>query len=202
MAANLEIAPYRTGGHPLVLDLAPCFVAEARIHEISFADKARSKDLFSEFTRGYIHASKLHAMCKLHVARATNESRKRRAVLVIDFMPAMAKEKGLASSRSPTGAEDIREAFLYKDEEFLRIEDSRAALEAAEQLLFGKMMALREAADACKQMLSPEDRPRLNNAELTPNAHGRDANPDPMHAADDIAPPISKPVDGFGTPGH
>lgn len=194
--AVLAIAPYRKGGLPLKLDLGPSFISEARIHEISFADKTRAKDLFAEFTKAYIYASKLHAMCKLHVARAAIESRKRRSVLIIDFMPEMAKAKGLSTSRSPTGAEDIREAFLYRDEEFLLIEDGRAALEAAEALLFGKMMAFREAADAVKQMLSPEDRPRLNNAEVQPNAHGFDENPDPMGAADAAPPPITT-VAGF-----
>lgn len=198
--ATLSIAPYRRGGVPTLFDLGPCFVAERRIMEISFADKPRAKDLFAEFTRAYIYASKLHAMCKMQVAKATTESRKRRSVLIIDFIPEQAKAKGLATSRSPTGAEDIREAFLYRDEEFLAIEDSRAALEAAQELLFGKMMAFREAADAVKQMLSPDDRPRLNNATIEPNAHGRDAVPDPMGAADET--PLNTPVDGFDAPAH
>lgn len=202
MAANLIIAPYRVGGIALTLDLQPCFVAEARIHEISFADKQRAKDLFSEFTRAYIYASKLHAMCKLHVFRATTASRRRRSIVLIDIIPGKVAEKGLSTSRSTTGAADIREAFIYTDEEYLACEDARAALEAAEQLMFGKMMAFREAADACKQMLSPDDRPRLNNAEIHPNAHGTDAEPNPMQAYDEATPIPNRPVEGFGTPGH
>jgi len=198
----LSIAPYRKLGLAVSLDMAPCFTAEARIFEIAFADKAKAKDLFSEFTRAYIYAGKLHAMLKMHVAKATTESRRRRAVILLDLMPEMAKEKGLASSRSPTGAADIREAFFYKDEEFLAIEDSRAALEAAEALLFSKLMAFREAADAVKQMLSPEDRHRPNNAELVPNAFGTDTNPRMMEVPRDEAPPPICVVEGFGTPGH
>jgi len=200
--ANLTILPYKPGGISLTLDLAPCFVAEARIHEISFADKQRAKDLFSEFTRAYIYASKLHAMCKLHVFRATTASRRRRSIVLIDIIPEKVKEKGLTTSRSATGAADIREAFIYTDTEYLACEDARAALEAAEQLMFGKMMAFREAADAVKHMLSPDDRPRLNNAEIHPNAHGTDAVPDPMGASDDAPPLPHQPVTGWGTPGH
>lgn len=197
---TLSIAPYRKGALPLKLELGPVFIAEARVHEIAMADKARAKSLFADFIGAYIYTSKLHAMCKLHVARAATESRKRRSVLIIDFMPEMAKAKGLSTSRSPTGAEDIREAFLYRDEEFLIIEDGRAALEAAEAMMLGKMLALRDAADAVKQMLSPEDRPRLSNSEIQPNAYGRDANPDPMGAAD--PPPANTPVEGFDEPQH
>jgi hypothetical protein len=199
-STTFAISPYRKGGLPLKFDMAQVFSAESRMHEISFAGKIQSKDLFATFTRAYIYVSNLHAMVKLHVARASTEARKRRAVLIIDHIPGMAKEKGLATSRSPTGAEDIREAFLYKDEEYLLIEEGRAALEAAEALLFGKMMAFREAADACKQMLSPDERPRLNNAELTPNAHGMDEKPLIPH--DEVVPPPKTPVTGFGEPQH
>lgn len=198
----LTILPYKPGGLSLELDLKPCFVAEARIHEISYADKQRAKDLFSEFTRAYIYASKLHAMCKLHVFRATTASRRRRSIVLIDIIPGKVAEKGLGTSRSTTGAADIREAFIYTDEEYLACEDARAALEAAEQLMFGKMMAFREAADACKQMLSPDERPRLNNAEVHPNAHGTDAVPNPMQAFDEATPINSNTVPGFGKPGH
>lgn len=190
---TLSIAPYRAGGIKLDFELAPLFTAEHRLFEIAIADKSKAKELFTEYTKAYIYASKLHAMCQLHVAKAAIESRKRRAILVIDYMPEMAKAKGLSTSRSPTGAEDIREAFLYRDEEFLRIEEGRASLEAAEQLLFGKMMAFREAADAMKRLLSPDERPRMSNAETLPNAFGSDDVPDPIGASD-------QPVDGFDAP--
>jgi len=216
---TLSIAPYRKGGAPVEFELGSVFPVEARIHEIAFADKSRAKDLFADFTRAYVYTSKLHAMCKLHVARATVEARRRRAVILLDLIPGMVKERGLATSRSATGAADIREAFYYTDAEYLQIEDGRAALEAAEALLFGKMMALREAADACKHMLSPDERPRLSNVEVRPNAFGVDTNPrmmesEPWNSAKEfeIDPPPrhTKPphdevpplvdVEGFGTP--
>lgn len=201
MTAELILAPYRRNALALKMDMMPIFQAEQRINEIAFAGKDQAKSLFADFTRAYVYSAKLHAMVKLHVARATNESRKRRAVLILDYIPEQAKAKGLATTRSPTGAEDIREAFLYRDEEFLNIEDARAALEAAEALLLSKLMAFRDAAQGCRAMLAPQDVPHFNNAETQPNAYGTDANPRMVEEPIDAPPPI-KIVDGFGTPSH
>lgn len=204
---TLDIALYRKDLPALKLELGPIIAAEHRINDIGFASKDQAKGLYSTFMGAYIHASKLHAMVKLHVAKGAIESRKRRSIVLIDIIPGKAKEKGLGTARSPTGAEDVREAFFYADEEFVSIENSRAHLEAAEQFMFGKMMAFRSAAEACCAMLSPDERPRFNNTEVVGGFHGVD--PDgrmveqgaAQHTPSTPIPPIVD-VGGFGKPSH
>jgi hypothetical protein len=196
MDTVLTIQLYRDGLAPLRLDLAPAHQAERRINDIAFATKHHAKELFSTFLRGYINVAKSHAVVKLHAQKAAIEARKRRAVLLIDHIPAMAKEKGLATSRNATGSEDVREAFYYTDPEYVRIEEARAHLEAAEALLFGKMMAMKAAHDACKAMLSPEDRPVASNtAEAVPGPYGVDERPAMVQEEHEEA-------QGFGEPRH
>jgi hypothetical protein len=99
-------------------------------------------ELANDFDDGYDAACKLHSRVIYEVEMATIASRKRRAVLLRDELPTVIKDRGLASSRSPVGAEDIRETIYYEDDEFVRLEQYRAALEAIRELLFGKMMSM------------------------------------------------------------
>jgi hypothetical protein len=203
---TLDIALYRQDLAPLKLELGPIIAAEHRINDIGFATKDQAKVLYSTFIGAYIHAAKMHAMVKLHVAKGAIESRKRRSIVLIDIIPGKAKEKGLGSARSPTGAEDVREAFFYADEEFVAIENSRSHLEAAEALMFGKMMAFKSAAEACAAMLSPDERPRASNTEVVGGFHGVDPNGRMVEAGAQehtpAAPPPIKDVAGFGSPVH
>ena len=203
---TLDLEMYRKNAPPIKLEMGPLFAAERRINDIGFATKAQAKALYANFLGAYIHAAKLHAMVKLHVAKSAIESRRRRSIILIDIIPGKAKEKGLSTSRSPTGAEDIREAFFYEDEEFVHIENSRAALEAAEQLMFGKMMAFKSAADACSAMLSPDEREhRGPNTEVQAGAHGIDPMGDMVEAgAREHTPEVPPKADvpGFGKPSH
>jgi Mg2+ and Co2+ transporter CorA len=124
------------------VDLTRIHQVESRRNELMAASGRGLIELANDFDDGYDAACKLHSRVIYEVEMATIASRKRRAVLLRDELPTVIKDRGLASSRSPVGAEDIRETIYYEDDEFVRLEQYRAALEAIRELLFGKMMSM------------------------------------------------------------
>jgi hypothetical protein len=195
---TLAVPHYRKGIEPFKFDLARVYEAEARLSDIAIATKPIAKDLVATFTKAYVQLGKVYAKVKYEVAMAAIAARKRRAVILLDELPEKAKAKGLATARAPTGSEDVREAFFYTDEAYLAIEESRAALEATQELLFGKLMAMKAAMESCRAMLSPDDRPSFDT-------HGSALVSDPTGraAADAMAkygpeftdPPTDRPED-------
>jgi hypothetical protein len=211
MSTTLAVPHYRQGLEPFKFDLARVYEAEARLGDIAICTKPLAKDLVATFTKAYVQLGKVHAKVKYEVAMATIQARRRRAVLLLDEMPEKAKAKGLATARAPTGSEDVREAFFYTDETYLHIEEARAGLEATQELLFGKMMAMRGAIDSCRAMLSPDERPSFDThgSAQAPEEHKALERAMQAHApADDIRPEDAPPPinpgrkGGWAKPSH
>lgn len=124
------------------VDLTVIHKAEARRDELIAAQGSSLLELANAFDDGYDAACKLHSKVIYEMEMATIASRKRRAVLLRDEFPRIIKERNLGSTKSPVGAADIRDTLLYEDDEFVHVEQYRAALEAIKELLFGKMMSM------------------------------------------------------------
>ncbi len=124
------------------VDLTPIHRAEARREELMCAYGDSLIELANAFDDGYDAACKLHSKVIYEEEMTTIASRKRCAILLRDELPERIKARGLSTSRSPLGAEDIRTSMMYEDDEFTRLEQYRAALGAIKELLFGKMMSM------------------------------------------------------------
>jgi hypothetical protein len=151
--AMLTIERPHQGLAPFEVDLRLAYEGERKMKEIATATSGNALHLASVFARAYDSLGRAFGHLYKEVGSATIESRKRKAKLVLDEAPRIAKEKGLANSRSPSGAEDVRAAVCYADEEYCRIEEYRNALEAAKELVFCKLQAMRMAYDAVRSLV-------------------------------------------------
>lgn len=124
------------------IDLTQVHLAETRREELVVAQGRSLLELANAFDIGYDAACKLHSRVIYESEMATIASRKRKAILLRDEFPQIIKDRGLGTTRSPVGAEDIRDNLYYEDEEFVKTENYRASLEAIKELLFGKMMSM------------------------------------------------------------
>lgn len=149
----LSIPRPQYGLAPLQIDLTIAYKAESHIKEIAAANQSNALWFASVFSEAYNSLSRAYGALHYEVASAAIAARKKRAVLVLDVAPRIAKEKGLSSTRSPTGSEDVREAICYSDPEYAAIEEYRAALEAAKELVFLKLRAMQMAYDATKAIV-------------------------------------------------
>jgi hypothetical protein len=143
----------RQGEKTFEVDLTPIHLAESRRDELVAASGRSLLELANAFDDGYDAACKLHSRVIYEEEMATIASRKRRSVLLRDEFPRIIKDRGLGSSRSPVGAEDIRENLYYEDDEFTHLEQYRAALEAIKELLFGKMLSMQRLCKRTEVLL-------------------------------------------------
>ena len=139
------------------VDLTVIHRAEARREELVTAAGRGLLELANAFDDGYDAACKLHSRVIYELEMATIASRKRRAVMLRDEVPQRIRERGLSTSRSPVGAEDIRENIYYEDDEFVKLEEYRAALECIKELLFGKMMSMTRMCRRAEALLQRRD---------------------------------------------
>jgi hypothetical protein len=210
---TLSIQRPQKGLTPFEVDLRLAYEGEARMKEIATATTGNALHLASVFARSYDSLGRAFGHLYKEVGSATIDSRKRKAKLVLDEAPRIAKEKGLATSRSPSGAEDVRDAICYADEEYCRIEEYRNSLEAAKELVFCKLQAMRMAYDAVRSLVRGTGAVAGNS--VTHTAATQDdlleRALDKVHEADSLAPapveiateptPVSAPrARGFGTP--
>jgi hypothetical protein len=154
---KLSISRPQAGLAPLEIDLTLARKAEASLREIAAANSSSSLSLASTFSVAYDSLARAYGALYAEASLATIASRKRRSVVLLDLAAGIAQAKGLASSRSPTGSEDVREAICYADDEFTAIETYRAGIEAAKELVYMKMQAIRMGFDAVRAILKAND---------------------------------------------
>ena len=149
----LSIPRPQHGLTPFVVDLTFAYQGEAKLQEIATATQTSAPYLASVFSRAYASLGRAFGALIHEVGSQTIASRKRRARIILDLAPHIAKEKGLSSARSPTGSEDVREAICYSDEEYCAVEEYRAALEAVKELVFIKLQAMRMGYEATRAII-------------------------------------------------
>lgn len=153
------------------VDLTAIHLAESRREELVTAQGRSLLELANNFDDGYDAACKLHSKVIYELEMATIASRKRRACLLRDDFPRIIKERGLSTSRSPVGAEDIRSNMYYEDDEFTKLEQYRGALEAVKELLFGKMMSMTRLCRRAEALLQRRETHTGGLGETDPDGH-------------------------------
>lgn len=137
-----------TEAQPLEIELDYAYQAESRIREVAFVNKVTAPELCAAFNTAYARLAQSFGLLMYKVGQAEIAVKRRKAVVTLDVIPEQLVERKLGK-----GNDDIREAFYYTDEEYLKAKDSLASLEAAKELLYIKMNALRMAFEATKSVL-------------------------------------------------
>lgn len=183
---------------PLEIDLSVVNSAERRISEISFVTAAKAPELLAAFNEAYVCAARYYARLELELDRAHNRAQRRRAIIILDEVPGIVKEKNLATSRSPMGSEDIREAIVMKDDLYFSMQDKISAFRATKEFVYMKMRSLEMAYNAVKKILDTQRSqlgPRLNGT-IPESAEAGDIVVDEAP----VPPPVATKSGGWGKP--
>lgn len=129
---------------------------DARKVEIPTVTRATGAELMRAMELGYSTAGKLLAAVTLETARMEEALARRAAVVVIDEVPRILKEKGLATARTPNGSEDQRSRILTLDKEHSELKDCVAQLEAIKALLKIDLQAFAMAFSAIKKTVETQ----------------------------------------------
>lgn len=125
---GLIICPRPRGLEPIQINLVKIKEKEARLDEIAFVNLTTAPELLCTFNKVYMELSEYISILEYEKNRAERDAQSRRSVVMLDEMPRLLKEKGLATDRSPSGSSDTREAILDQDRQY------QAALEIVEQI--------------------------------------------------------------------
>jgi hypothetical protein len=145
------------GKHPFLLPMRKIYDTESRIQEVATVNAHKAPELLATFNMCYLDIK--NYVTRLHLCLADAEKAKnlRRSIVVLDIVPQVLRDKGVANARSPGGSEDQREAVLAQDVEYIKCVDRINMIEAIIELLKGKEEGIEWAYTSVKKILGGEN---------------------------------------------
>ena len=140
---------------PMEFELGFLLKAESRKVEISYVNKETAPELLMTFNEAYCAAKRMMNQINLEYINSKKYADHRRAIVILDVVPEVLKSKGLATSRSPGGSEDLRKAVLDLDTEYGGLMDKVAVLETAYEFLNIKAKGFEMAYHSVKKIFDP-----------------------------------------------
>lgn len=189
-----------TGLAPLEIDLTNVYRAEGRIPEVAFVTPQKAPELLAVFIDAYASLAKHIVAVDFERSQAERAANKLRAIILLDKVPTILKDKGLTSARSPSGSEDLRKAILDSDEEYTSALDKIDQLNALVELIKGKSRSVEMAYTSVKKIIG-ENAYNFRNTNLS----GPAESPKPPvlreRQTEETLPTLGGSVrSGFGTP--
>lgn len=123
LSANMALVVPIVNGQKTVFDMRNIYKAEARLIELCDITKAKAGELRYTFITAWSEASRYIGQLKKEVMRAKAKLRSVKAIVVLDRAPEELKRRGLSSSRSPAGSEDLRSAVVDHDKDYIAAEE-------------------------------------------------------------------------------
>lgn len=140
------------GLSPLQLDLGEIIQIETRIQEIAMITPVKAPELMAVFNHAYAELVKMVASVEFELELAKKHANEVKAVVLLDKAPAILKEKGLTTGKSPGGSEDFRQAVLDCDSDWQRAQEKIIQLKCILTLLEGKQKSIDMAYTAVKKV--------------------------------------------------
>lgn len=138
------------GIDPLKLDVGSILAVESRIHEIAFVNPVKAPELISVFNKAFSELTEMVAKVQYELQVAKQNVEKARAICLLDRVPGILQEKGLTSTKSPMGSEDIRNAVLALDNDYNSALERVYQIQCMYTYLEGKKQAIDKAYMAVK----------------------------------------------------
>jgi hypothetical protein len=131
----------------LTLNMSRVLKAERRGEEVAMVTPEKAPELLATFNRGYLDASEFYARLRLEYNRAEDSMNRIKAIVLIDKIPGLLKEKGLSTSA------DVREALIEADPEYQAAKEKMDFIGAMLEYLKGKMKYLENAYTSVKKIM-------------------------------------------------
>lgn len=141
-------------------DMKRVFEAEARIEEISFISNTKAPELLTKFTLAMKDLGEHLADLGYRESVAKRKMRERRAVVVMEVIPAKLAEKKLSNN------DTNREAVIELDPEFSAATDVLNQIEASFVLVREKLRGIESAINSTKKVLDTLPAPWTSNPNL------------------------------------
>lgn len=137
----------------LVFDLEYFAWAESRAIEVATVTPLKAPELLTAFNRAWAECHKHVALLQYEITQAEAEVNRVKAEVLLDRVPAILKEKGLSNPRSPAGSEDMRQAILDSDQDYVDAQRRRDQLKCVKELFVGKLKNFEMCFSSVKKIL-------------------------------------------------
>lgn len=151
-----------SNGNPILINIKEILRLESRTDEIQSLTPQKAGELMAVFIRAWRDLHKDVMVLTKERDDAERNCNKVRGRVILDEVPRILKERGLASSRSPSGSEDLREAILSQDESYQEASEKLQYITCVLELLKGKMRSFQMAYEAAKNILKENGNYMLN----------------------------------------
>lgn len=156
---------------PLSLDVGEINEVESRIQEIAFVTPVKAPELLSVFNKAYGDLVQMISGVQFQFELAKQHMNKVRAIVLLDKVPQILKDRGLASAKSPMGSEDLRQAILDTDQEYIDAQQNVFQIKCILMLLEGKQQTIDKAYTAVKKVYADPSQYRHSQSHATePNS--------------------------------
>lgn len=142
-------------------DMKRVFEAESRIEEISFVSTTKAPELLTKFSLAMKDLGEHLADLGYRESVAKRKMRERRAVVVMEVIPAKLAEKKLSNN------DTNREAVIELDPEYSAATDVLNQIEASFVLVREKLRGIESAINSTKKVLDTLPAPWTPNPSLT-----------------------------------
>lgn len=150
---GLLLVPHGGDGGNLYLNLGDLAKVEVRLQEIETVTKLKAPELLSAFTSGWKDIHQNVVTVQAHLVLCKRELERTKAVVLLDKVPTVLKEKGLVSDKRSMGSEDLRNAVLSLDPDLQKCQEKFDYLECVLELLKGKLKSIQMGYEAVKKIL-------------------------------------------------
>lgn len=149
--------------------MEPVYRAERRIDEIAITNVHKAPELSSCFLKAFsVLVDHLNVINK-ELVKAENAVSMAKAVVMLDRAPEILKAKGLVSSKSPSGSEDLRNAVLVLDKDYQFALDVYQELEAYYELIKTKKDTMDKAYMAVRKIMGEVERADTSHTSFSPH---------------------------------
>lgn len=147
------ICPRGSGEGGLVLEMVNVYAAEKRIAEIAFVTPHKAPELLAVFNGVFLELTRCVTQLDYERNQAERVANKVRAIILLDKVPGILKERGLTTAKSPMGSEDIRTAILDLDDDYNVALERVDQIAAISKILQGKLKAIEMAYTSVKKII-------------------------------------------------
>lgn len=160
---DAKLAVKNTRNKITVYDLGEVYIAQDRIGEIACLTPAKAPELMAFFNKAWLNVDEIIRLLELELVDAKQIVNKRKSVILLDVCESLFKEKGIK------GSQDLRQAVIDNDEEYLCLLNTQNSIEAAVSFLKGKQKGIEMGYNSVRKIIGESTYNMRNGSNNTGN---------------------------------
>lgn len=140
----------------LTFDITDLNKAERRCDEVASVTRVKAPELLSLFSKANAAASRLVVALTKEHSDAIIQLDRIKAEVLLDRAPQKLREKGLITTKSPAGSEELRQAVVNSDPQYVACLEKVSILDAMKRLIAIKAKLFDNSFTAIKKIMGED----------------------------------------------